>query len=245
MAARSETMAPSVPYDDPAYARGHDAVFRADPANAAHSGFELAMVEELAHERPGLSWLDMACGSGFHLRKAGGHMRRVGVDRAEAMLDVARQRPGHDAAFHCRDARDLSGLGRFDLVTSWWYGYVHQESVDEALRLLAAMAGTVAPGGDLLVGICDPAGLLRGVRHRLPSPIRPDEMRIDAVVWSYFEGGGAEHRNCIALHPELILETLAPRFEEYRWREYPVSAAAPDWRRRALHLRHPTSREIQ
>ena len=231
------------PYDDPEYAGGHDAAFHADPANAVHSRFELGMVTELASRKPGLSWLDVACGTGFHLANADGDMRRAGVDRAAAMLDVARRRPGHDAAFHCRDARDLSGLGRFDLVTSWWYGYVHQESVDEVLRLLAAMAGAVAPGGDLLVGICDPAGLLRAVEYRLPSPIKPAELRIDAVVWSYSEGGGAEHRGCIAPHPQLILEALAPRFEEYRWREYPVSDAAPRWRRCALHLKRPTSRE--
>ena len=233
------------PYDDPEYAGGHDAAFHEDPANAAHSRFELEMVAELARERPGLSWLDVACGTGFHLGHAEGDMRRTGVDRSEAMLDVARRRAGHAAEFHCRDARDLSGLGRFDVVTSWWYGYVHQESVDEVLRLLAAMANAVAPGGDLLVGICDPAGLLRGVQHRLPSPIKPGELRIDAVVWSYSEGAGAEHRGCIAPHPELILETLAPRFEEFRWREYPVSDTAPRWRRCALHLRHPTSREVR
>lgn len=233
------------PYDDPGYARRHDAVFHADRANAAHSRFELDMVAELAQGRPGLSWLDVACGTGFHLRNAAGHMRRVGVDRAKAMLDVARRRPGHAATFHRRDARDLSGLGRFELVTNFWYGYVHQDSVDEVLRLLASMADAVAQGGDLLVGVCDPAGLLRNVRHRLPSPIKPGALRIDAIVWSYSEGGGPEHRNCIAPHPELIMETLAPRFELHRWREYPVSESAPEWRRRALHLRRPTSRDVR
>lgn len=233
---------PDLPYDNPDGAFGHDSVCHADPAIAVHSRFELEMVAELARANPGLSWLDVACGSGFHLRNAGGHMRRVGVDRVEAMLEIARGRPGHAATFHCRDARDLSGLGRFDLVTSFWYGYVHQESADDVLLLLSAMARAVGPGGDLLIGICDPAGLLRGVRHRFASPIRHGERRIDAIVWGYSESGGHECRNCIAPHPELILETLAPRFEECRWRDYPVSEVAPGWRRRALHLRRPTPR---
>ena len=232
-------------YDDPDYASGYDAVYHADPANTVHSRFELGMVAELAGERPGLSWLDVACGTGFHLANAGGHMRRTGVDRAEAMLEVARRRPGHAATFHCRDARDLSGLGRFDLVTSFWYGYVHQESVEEVLRLFASMGRAVAPGGDLLLGICDPAGGMRKMPRAVHLPFGPGTMRIDAVVWSYSEGAKHEYLNCVAPHPELILETLAPRFEEYRWREYPVSEAAPKWRRCALHLRHPTSRETR
>ncbi|MDE0694913.1 MAG: class I SAM-dependent methyltransferase [Boseongicola sp.] len=234
-----------LPYDDPLYASGHDLVYHADPANAVHSRFELGMVAELARARPGLSWLDVACGTGFHLANAGGHMRRTGVDRSEAMLEVARRRPGHAATFHCRDARDLSGLGRFDLVTSFWYGYVHQESVDEVLRLLSSMAGAVAPGGDLLLGICDPASGLRKMPRAVDLPFGPGTMRIDAVVWSYSEGGKHEYRNCIAPHPELILETLAPRFEAHRWRDYPRSAARPRWQRGALHLRRPTSRETQ
>ena len=226
-------------YDDPDYASGYDAVYHADPANAVHCRFELEMVAALAAERPGMSWLDVACGTGFHLANAGGEMRRTGVDRAETMLEVARRRPGHAATFHCRDARDLSGLGRFDLVTSFWYGYVHQESVDEVLRLLSSMAGAVAPDGDLLLGVCDPAGGLRNMPRALELPFGPGTMRIDAVVWSYSEGGRYEYRNCIAPHPELILETLAPRFEEHRWRDYPRSTARPRWQRRALHLRRP------
>lgn len=77
------------PYDDPEYAGGHDAAFHDDPANAVHSRFELEMVAELARERPGLSWLDVACGTGLHLANAGGDMRRTCVDRAQAMLDAA------------------------------------------------------------------------------------------------------------------------------------------------------------
>lgn len=233
---------PVLLYDCPDYATGYDSVCHADPANAVHSRFELGMVEELASERPGLSWLDVACGTGFHLANADGHMRRTGVDRADAMLEVARRRAGHAATFHRRDARDLSGLGRFDLVTSFWYGYVHQEGVDEVLRLLSSMAGAVAPGGDFLLGICDPAGGLGKMPRTLQLPFGPGRMRIDAVVWSYSEGRRHEYRDCIAPHPELILETLAPRFEEHRWRDYPRSAARPGWRRKALHLRRPTGR---
>lgn len=236
---------PGLLYDDPDYATGYDTVYHADPANAVHSRFELGMVEALACARPGLSWLDVACGTGFHLANAGGHMRRAGVDRAEAMLEVARRRPGHAATFHCRDARDLSGLGRFDLVTSFWYGYVHQESVDEALRLLSSMASAVAPGGDFLLGVCDPAGGFRKMPRAVQLPFGPGTMRIDAVVWSYSEGGRHEYRDCIAPHPELILEALAPRFEEHRWRDYPRSAARPGWQRTTLHLRRPTASATQ
>ena len=239
--ARTGAAASTPPYDDPDSARGYDLANHSHPANAVHSRFELGMVAALERANPGLSWLDVACGTGFHLRNAAGHMRRVGVDRAEAMLDIARRSEGHSATYHLRDGRNLSGLGRFDLVTSFWYGYVHQESVDEVLGLFAAMAGAVAPGGDLLIGICDPAGLMRGVRHRLASPIN-GELRISAVVWDYAESSGGTYRNCIAPHPELILEMLGPRFEEFRWRDYPVSEAAPGWQRRALHLRRPTMR---
>lgn len=234
-----------LPYDDPEYADGHDADFHADPANAVHSRFELGMIEELAGERSGLSWLNVACGTGFHLANAGGHMRRTGVDRAEAMLEVARRRPGRAATFHCRDARDLSALGSFDLVARFWCGCVHQESVDEVPQPLSSMASAVAPGGDFLLGVCGPAGGLGNMPRAVRPPFGRGTMRIDAVVRRHSERGRHECRDCIAPHPKLVLAALAPRLEERRWRDCPRSAARPGWQREALHLRRPTGSATQ
>ncbi len=107
----------ALPYDSADYAAHYDDVYLLSGVNAGQTAFELAMVSRIAERHPSCSWLDVGCGTGYHLRNAVGPDRRVGVDRAQAMLDVAISRPGRTAGFHRRDGRDLASLGRFDLVT--------------------------------------------------------------------------------------------------------------------------------
>lgn len=70
---------------------------------------------------PGAHVLDLGCGSGLptamQLGEAGVHL--VGTDESEVMLRLARRRAPH-AEFLCRDMRDLSELGEFDAVVSFF-----------------------------------------------------------------------------------------------------------------------------
>ena len=148
----------SLPYDDPGYAEAYDRLYLLSEANAGHTAFEIDTVERIVRQWTPCRWLDVGCGTGYHLKIAQGDMLRAGVDRSAAMLQQARRRPGPHTLLHLRDGRDLSGLGSFEPVTSFWYGYVNQDSLGDVLQLLAAMAGAVAAGGSMMLGICNPDG---------------------------------------------------------------------------------------
>ena len=226
-------------YSDPDFAAGYDKAYHATPVSALHSRFELGLVTEIALERCLDSWLDVCCGTGYHLRLAAGNMRRIGVDREKAMLNTARTAQGHRADYHCRDGMDLSGLGQFGLVTCFGSGYIHQGGVRQALDLLLSMAGAVSTEGEMLLSINDPLGIFRNIGYRTPA--YGGEGRIMGFVWDYEEPDGGLYSGCVSPHPDLILETLAPLFREWRWVIYPISGEGLDWQRRALHLRKPVS----
>ena len=225
----------SLPYDDPGYAEAYDGVYLLSGANAGHTAFEIGTVERIARRWTPCRWLDVGCGTGYHLQIAQGDILRTGVDRAAAMLRQARGRPGPHTVFHLRDGRDLSGLGSFELVTSFWYGYVHQDSLRDVMQLLVAMAGAVSAGGAMMLGICNPNGRFDRLPRR-SQVVYGAPARIDALVWSYTEPGGGAFPEMIAPHPDLILETLGPMFHRHAWLDYPVTEGAPGWKRRALLL---------
>ncbi len=97
------------PYDDPDFVRLYDSRYLTGPVNLAHTEFEVGTVETLLRSRPGdRRWLDVFCGTGFHLRRARGAASRTGVDRSARMLEMAEARDGFAATFVERDARDLA-----------------------------------------------------------------------------------------------------------------------------------------
>ncbi len=199
-AAGSEWPPPPRPYDDPDFVRLYDSRYLTGPVNRPHTEFEVGTVETLLRSRTGgRRWLDVACGTGFHLRRAGGATRRTGVDRSARMLEMARARGGFAASFIERDARDLAGIGPAELVTGFWYGYIHQDTLADVDRVLLGMAEATAPGGDLLLGVCGPGGCGRLPRD-IPIAYGPS-MRIDAVMWSYTEPEGWDCGTMIAPIP--------------------------------------------
>ena len=121
----------------------------------------------------------------------------------------------------------------------------YKETLNDVFDVLAAMVRAVRPGGDLIIGICDPAGLFETgpLNHPLVFG-RP--LEVQAIVWAYTEpewagnpaGGAARFENCIAPHPQLIIERLAPAFVQAEWIDYPVLPASQHWRRKALHLKN-------
>ena len=226
----------TAPYETADYAARYDESYLFSGFNRDQTAYAVGLLGKIARRRPGLRWLDAACGTGYHLRAAPGRSSRTGVDRSVPMLDVARARPGRNVQFHLGDVRQLGWLGPFDLVTNFWYGYIHQPSLDAVLEFFDSMVEAVAPGGELLMDICNPAGTFDRVPWGAESCYGP-ELFSDALIWSYRGLHGSEYRNCIAPHPGLILDRVGPRFASYRWRYYPIPDAAPEWQRRALHLR--------
>ena len=105
-----------------------------------------------AHGRSsGQRLLDVACGTGLHLRHLRDHYAVEGIDVDEGMLAIARERLGPDVPLHHGDMRAFD-LGRtFDAVTCLFSAIGHVRTVAGLRRAIARMAAHLAPGGVLVV----------------------------------------------------------------------------------------------
>jgi SAM-dependent methyltransferase len=132
-------------YDATYAAKGKD--YRAEAARL------LALARPRLPPRPGgaaRTLLDVACGTGEHLRFLRDELEVAGVDRSAAMLAVARRKlPG--VRLERADMTTCRLERRFDVVTCLFssLGYLDDEA---ALRqAIRRMAGHLEPGGLLIV----------------------------------------------------------------------------------------------
>ncbi|MER6912291.1 class I SAM-dependent methyltransferase [Streptomyces sp. NPDC000594] len=95
--------------------------------------------------------LDVACGTGMHLRHLGDIFAEVaGVDIAPDMLAIAgRRNPG--ARIHRGDMRDFALGRRFDAVICMFSSIGHMADQTELDAAIGRFAAHLAPGGVVLV----------------------------------------------------------------------------------------------
>ncbi|GLK86399.1 class I SAM-dependent methyltransferase [Ancylobacter defluvii] len=141
-----------MPHDDPLYTDAALVTFY-DAEN--EGGADVDFCTALA--RGGGSVLDLGCGTGSFL--AGLDVpRRVGVDPAAAMLDIARARPGGaDVEWIEADARRLDLGRRFDLVVMTGHAFQVFLGEDDQRAALATIARHLAPGGRFIFDSRNPA----------------------------------------------------------------------------------------
>lgn len=173
-------------YDATYAAKGKD--YRGEAARL------LALAQERLPRRAVRSLLDVACGTGEHLRFLREDLVVVGVDLSDAMLSVARRKlPG--VQLERTAMTTLSLERRFDLVTCLFssVGYLDGEAaLREAIR---RMAGHLEPGGLLIV---EPA-------------LTPERLQPPRTSTLDFECGGASvRRTTSARHEGAVLRI---RFE--------------------------------
>jgi ubiquinone/menaquinone biosynthesis C-methylase UbiE len=129
--------------------------YREAERNAEAEAQALAAAK-LAGCPPGGDLLDVPCGFGRHaLPLAGQGFRVVGVDRAQALLDEAQRRRGHERwpKFVRADYRDLPLADEsFDTALNLFssLGYLGDE---EDTRALSEIRRVLRPGGRLLIEI--------------------------------------------------------------------------------------------
>ena len=111
--------------------------------------------------------VDLACGTGnvsFALHRLGYEV--TGVDRSEAMLQVAREKAADTGVeFVQQDLRQLAGLGPFDAATCLYDSINYlltPADIDAALRGAQAI---VQPGGLFVFDICTERNSLRYFRN--------------------------------------------------------------------------------
>lgn len=108
--------------------------------------FYLALAAELG----AASVVDVGCGTGvFAVDAANQGLRAVGVDPAQAVLEVARSRPGGEAVEWVHGDLRLVASGRADLVIMM--GHVAQYFLTDAdwAEVLTQIHRVLAPGGHL------------------------------------------------------------------------------------------------
>lgn len=105
----------------------------------------------LETRRPGLRrLLDVACGTGEHLRHLREHYDVEGLDASPAMLAVARAKLP-DVTFHQGDMRTLNLGKRFDAAICMFGATGHLEDEHELATAIRHIAHHLEPGGVLIV----------------------------------------------------------------------------------------------
>lgn len=114
---------------------------------------EASLVDEWIHDlsrSSGRRLLDVACGTGEHLRYLRGKYEVEGLDLDDAMLDVAR-RKHPDILFHHADMTEFYLGRKFDAVVCLFSAVGYLKTVARLRQAIAAMARHLEPGGVLMV----------------------------------------------------------------------------------------------
>ena len=113
---------------------------------------EAAAVAALVIERrPGArSLLDVACGTGEHLRHLRTGFQVEGLELSEHMAGIARAKLGPDVPIHAGDMRSFDLGRRFDAVTCMFSSIGYTRDAIQLDRAVATMASHLEPGGVLV-----------------------------------------------------------------------------------------------
>ncbi|MGO4129661.1 trans-aconitate 2-methyltransferase [Inquilinus sp. YAF38] len=135
-------------YDDP------DLVSFYDVENAWSSDQDFC--RSLAEGRA--SVLDLGCGTGWLAADLAGGRTVFGVDPAEAMLEIARARPGGDRVSWVRgDGRSVRLGRRFDLIVLTGHAFQVFLTPEDQLAALRTIAAHLAPEGRFIFDSRNPA----------------------------------------------------------------------------------------
>lgn len=230
-----------LPYDRQGYAATHDRFYNQSEINRPHFEFECDLVSGLVRDHDAAVWVDIACGTGLHLRTVETErpITRIGLDRSAGMLEMIPGDLGIETIQGDICQLDDAQLPKGDLVTHFWYGYCHQDTVSGVECFMRKTLSCVQPGGTLMLGICNPANLFDTVslEHQM---VYGGRLNIEALVWSFEEPWGKDRfDNCIAVHPELIMGWLGPSFSHHLYLDYPGAGGKwNSWRRKGLLLQN-------
>lgn len=105
-------------------------------------------VLQVARERKVERFLDVGCGTGDLVDEMSGIAESTGVDYADEMIQIARQKEGH---FVCASIFDFDmGASRFDLISA--NGFIEYISQAQMLTFFERAAAALTTGGSFVVG---------------------------------------------------------------------------------------------
>jgi SAM-dependent methyltransferase len=109
----------------------------------------LSIVDRELHT-DGSRLLDVACGTGLHLKHLKAHFEAEGLDLSPELLEIARAR-NPELTFHCADMRTFALDAAYDVVTCLFSSIGYMTTLDDLHRAIERMAKHLVPGGLLLV----------------------------------------------------------------------------------------------
>ena len=197
---------------------------------------EIATVELIMKERNYQNWCDVGCGTGYHLRTANGSYSKTGVDRSSKMLDYAKEKAGDGVNFIQSDFLELPMVNRYDLVSNFWLGYTHQDTLADVMRFIYKMAEMVEIGGSMVLSVHNHGQLYDNIPWMMPEPM-DGNFQFDGIVWSYCEPSRPDLRyRCISPHKELIRLNLKKRFAGVKMVKYPIVVEGMEYPGRELFI---------
>ena len=206
-------------YDD-AYAAKYEQEFLLDPLVRSDTEAELRLLEQFLAS--GVTWLDVACGTGFFLRHFP-NVDRAGIDLSPAMLRLARQ-GNPTTLLREHDFRDPipEWESQWGLVSCMWYAYGFVDTVGDLEKLIANLWSWTSMTGTCFVPLADPR-LITGVNLPYQAPTHnAGRVMITGILWSYIEDDiGAAHAHLLAPNVEFMLELFGQYFECVEIIRYP------------------------
>jgi SAM-dependent methyltransferase len=172
-------------YDD-RWAAIYDAMNRGTGKDYAA---EAAAVTDLvlARRPDAKTLLDVACGTGEHLRHLRSRFEVEGLELSEHMAAIATAKLGPEVPIHAGDMRGFDLARTFDAVTCMFSSIGYTHDADQLGRAISSMVRHLAPGGVLVIDAwLLPEQWLDG--HRRAHAVNEEGLSLARLDTSYRQG---------------------------------------------------------
>lgn len=211
------------PYENPDLAKIYEDRYIHHPDQKQDVNFEIRAIEKTLSYYDYESWCDVACGTGYHLRKTKGIVKRQGVDKSKVMIDQHKEDTEYDIDYSIANLLSWRTKKKFDLVTNFWFGYSHQPSLEKVLDFFQKMIDLTADNGSIVLSYHNNWKLFDKIPMSNPEPMG-GHFNFDALQWSYVEPSTGDKYYCISPHKNLILGIFGSYFKRYKVVDYPAFA---------------------
>lgn len=209
------------PYENKEVVEVYEERYIHHPLQINDINFEIKTIESLL--QPNDKWCDVACGTAHHLRKAKGSFERFGVDRSSLMINQHIEDTDYKVNYFIEDLLYFKPSTSFNLVTNFWFGYSHQETLNDVLKFFEKMIEITDKGGSIILSVHNNWKIFDKIPRLTKEPMG-GLFSFDSFNWSYKEPSTGHRYDCISPHKDLIVEIFKPYFNKLSWKEYPIFA---------------------
>ena len=201
------------------YSEIYNDIYLLDKTHLQHTQYEIDLIEYLCKDKQ--SWLDIACGTGYHLDNVKSNVEKFGVDRSYDMIAYAKANTASNIKYTTSDINSFVPNITFNVVTFLWMGYVHQPSLSKVLDTINIASEKTSKDGHFLMTFCDPLYVFENSPDKGIYCGRGN-INFDGLIWSYSdEINKIQYKNLIAPNKFKILEMLSDKYINVEELVYP------------------------